>query len=292
MTDLKKWWEDNGKLGQNDAEKLYYKQGKPCGNFLKLEFRHKIAEFRGYVSTAKPKKKCKIVQLTDLHIPFHDRDTLKTVFKFLEEFKPDQVILTGDVLDFYKLSNFDKDPHRLTTIQDEIDTAYPVLKRLTELCQEVHFIKGNHEDRLIRYLKRNPELASIKVLEIPKLLNLDTLRIHYHPYEYIYNDFRFTHGEFVRPDSGLSAKAEALKYGSNTSSGHTHRLGSYLKTDARGTIGAYEMGCLCELDPEYINGVPNWQQGFGVFHFDDNRFFCQQIPIIKHEFIYGNKRYK
>lgn len=234
----------------------------------------------------------RIVQLTDLHIPFHDRKTLEAVFKFLEDFKPEQIILTGDVLDFYKLSNFDKDPFRLTTIQDEIDTAYPILKRLTELCSEVHFIRGNHEERLIRYLKRNPELASIKVLEIPKLLNLDTLGIHYHPYEYLYNGFRFTHGEFVRPDSGASAKAEALKYGSNTSSGHTHRFGSFYKSDARGTIGAFEMGCLCDLNPEYINGVPNWVQGFGVFHFDDNRFFCQQIPIIKHEFIYGNKRYK
>ena len=82
-----------------------------------------------------------------------------------------------------------------------------------------------------------------------------------------------------------------MKYGGSMSHGHSHRLGMYLKTDSRGTIGAYEMGCLCGLNPEYVSGIPNWQQGFGVFNFDKDRFFCQQIPIIKNEFIYGGKRY-
>ena len=237
-------------------------------------------------------KKQRVIQLTDMHIPFHDRKSLEAVFKFMEDFKPHQIVLTGDILDFYKLSRFDKDPARLTTIQDEIDMAYPILKKLKELTQEVHFVRGNHEERLMKYLKRNPELASIKVLELSKLLNLDTLGIHYHPYEYVLKGFRFTHGEVVRSESGASAKAEMLKYGSSMSAGHTHRLEMYVKTDSRGTTGSYNMGCLCDLKPEYIPGIPNWQQGFGVIHFDDDRFHVQQIPIIKHEFLYGSKRYR
>lgn len=244
-------------------------------------------EVRKYV-----KKKQKIVQLTDLHIPHHDKKSLGAVYKFLADFKPNKIVLTGDILDFYQLSKFDKDPARRFTIQDEIDQAYEVLKTLKSLCPEIHFIKGNHEDRLRKFLWVNPSLASIKVLELSSLLNLDTLGIEYHNFEYLYKGFRFTHGSIVRPDSGATAKAELLKYGGNMSHGHTHRVGMYLKTDSRGTIGAYEMGCLCELNPEYIDGVPNWQQGFGVFTFDDDRFFCEQIPIIKNEFIFGNKRYK
>ena len=178
------------------------------------------------------------------------------------------------------------------TIQDELDECHEFLKTLKELCSEIHFIKGNHEDRLRRFLWQNPSLASIKALELPKLLNLDLLEISYHEYEYILNGFRFTHGSIVRQDSGASAKAELLKYGSNLSHGHTHRLGSYLKTDSRGVTGAYEMGCLCGLNPEYISGIPNWQQGFGVFHFEGDRFFCQQVPIIDHKFIYGGKKYE
>lgn len=287
---FKQWWGENGSRGISYCECNY-----KADDVTLEDIRKWVQEFKGVtnpIGRKKPKKKCKIVQLTDFHIPHHDKKSLNAVYKFLSDFKPDKIILTGDILDFYQLSKFDKDPTRRFTIQDEIDQAYEVFKTLKKLCPEIHFIKGNHCDRLRRFLWVNPSLASIKVLELYKLLNLDTLGIEYHDYEYIYKGFRFTHGSIVRADSGASAKAELLKYGSNTSSGHTHRLGMFLKSDARGTVGAYEMGCLCELTPEYVDGVPNWQQGFGIFHFDDDRFFCQQIPIIKNEFIYGNKRYK
>ena len=282
---FRKWWEENGKRGISFCECNYTKAP------LK-KVRAWVQEFKGVTPTVKPRKKAKIVQINDLHIPHHDKKALDVFMQFLKDFKPDQIVIAGDLLDFYQLSSFDKDPMRRFTIQDEIDVCYEVLKELKALCSEIHFIKGNHEDRLRRFLWKNPSLASIKVLELPKLLNLDSLKIEYHDYEYVFNKFRFTHGSIVRQDSGATAKAELIKYGSSMSSGHTHRLGSYLKTDARGTVGAYEMGCLCDLEPEYIAGTPNWCQGFGVFYFDDDRFFCQQIPIIKHEFIYGGKKYK
>lgn len=236
-------------------------------------------------------KMTRIVQLTDLHIPYHDKKSLNAIYRFLDDFKPHQIVITGDMLDFYELSRFDKNPERKFTIQDEIDQCIEILRELRNKCNEMHFIKGNHEDRLRRFLWVNPSLASIKALELPNLLSMDELNIAYHDFEYIYNGFRFTHGVMVRPESGASCKAELLKYGASMASGHTHRLGMYLKTDVRGTVGAYEMGCLCELNPEYINGIPNWAQGFGVYFFDDDRFHCQQIPIIHNEFIYGGKRY-
>ena len=231
----------------------------------------------------------RIVQMNDLHIPFHDKKTLNAVFDFLEDFKPHQIVLCGDVLDFYELSRFDKNPNRKDTIQDELNQCRDIVNNLRKLCDELHFIKGNHEDRLRRFLWQNPSLASLKVLELPSLLGLR--ENEYHDFEYIYNDFRFTHGSMVRAESGQTAKAELMKYGSSMAHGHTHRLGMYMKTDARGTIAAYEMGCLCDTNPEYINGIPNWQQGIGVYFFDDNHFHCEQIPILKHKFIYGGKIY-
>ena len=45
--DLKEWWVTNGKLPQNEAEKLYLQQGKPCGKLnWKKEFRPLIKQFR------------------------------------------------------------------------------------------------------------------------------------------------------------------------------------------------------------------------------------------------------
>jgi UDP-2,3-diacylglucosamine pyrophosphatase LpxH len=124
-----------------------------------------VKEFKGMPSNPKKKYKPnqKIVQINDLHIPFHDKKALEVFNLFLKDFKPDQLVIAGDLLDFYQLSSFDKDPMRRFTIQDEIDVCYEVLKEFKELCPNIHFIKGNHEDRLRRFLWKNPSLASIKV---------------------------------------------------------------------------------------------------------------------------------
>ena len=287
---LEEWWRNNGKLNTVESKKKYKEQKMPLGNIDTATFNNLIEGF--IYSENKGTLTARIVQINDIHIPFHDKETIKIMFKFLADFKPTQIVIAGDMLDFYELSSFDKDPKRKFCIQDEIDQCYNFLKELKTYCEEIHFIKGNHEDRLRRFLWKNPSLASIKVLELSKLLNLDTLGIFYHDFEYVYNNFRFTHGTIVRQESGATAKAELLKYGNSMASGHTHRLGTYVKTDSRGTVAAYEGGCLCDLKPEYINGVPNWQQGFIVYNFVGNRFFAQPIPIIDHKFIYGNKKYE
>jgi predicted phosphodiesterase len=281
-----KWWLDNGCRGISYCENHYNKiSSRKIREYLKEFFETKER-------CKKSKDKQKIVQINDLHIPHHDKKTIEVFIKFLKDFKPDKLVIAGDLLDFYELSTFDKDPMRRFTIQDEIDQCYEVLKEFKEYCSEIHFIKGNHEDRLRRFLWKNPSLASIKVLELSKLLNLDTLGIEYHDFEYNFRHFRFTHGAIVRQESGASARAELLKYGGSMASGHTHRLGLYIKTDSRGTIAAYEGGCMCDLQPEYIQGVPNWQQGFLVFNFDKDRFFCQVVPILDHKFIFGQKKYQ
>lgn len=276
------WWKKHGCRGISFCEINYSKLPKKI-------LREYVKEFRKQNTT---KKKQRIVQINDLHIPFHDKRTLEIFYKFLSDVRVDQLVIAGDLLDFYELSSFDKDPKRKFTIQDEIDQSYEILKEFKVHCPEIHFIKGNHENRLKKFLWKNPSLASIKVLELPSLLNLDSLGIEYHDFEYIFRNFRFTHGSIVRQDGGASAKAELLKYGSNTSSGHTHRLAIFMKTDARGTVFAGEGGCMCGLTPEYIPGTPNWQQGFLTFDFDGDRFFGQAVPILDHKFIYGSKKYK
>lgn len=288
---LEEWWQKNGKLSVPDAKVKYRYAGKPFGNIPTKEFNNLIEGFI-YTENNKTPTNIKIVQINDIHIPFHDKETINILYKFYADFLPDQIVIAGDMLDFYELSSFDKDPKRKFCIQDEIDQSYEFLKELKKYCNNIHFIKGNHEDRLRRFLWKNPSLASIKVLELPKLLNLDTLGINYHNFEYIFNGFRFTHGTIVRQESGASAKAELLKYGNSMGSGHTHRLGMYVKTDSRGTVAAFEGGCLCGLNPEYIDGIPNWQQGFIAYNFIGCRYFAQPIPIIDHKFIYGDKKYE
>ncbi len=240
-----------------------------------------------------PKDIIKVVQFNDTHVPYQDDKTLNAIFKFIKDFQPDKIVIAGDFLDFYELSRFDKNPHRKFKLKDELKKGYEILAEIKDNCKqtEINFIKGNHEDRLRRYLWQNPELASLDVLELPNLLHFDKLEAIYHEGGFIFNKFLFEHGNVVRQDSSFSAKAEHQRHGTSGSSGHTHRLGSYYKTDHRGTTAWFEMGCTCLLEPEYISGIPNWQQGIGVFHFEDDRYSCQQIPIIHNKFIFDGKVY-
>ena len=52
----------------------------------------------------------RIAILSDIHIPFHDRDSLYLALTWVKNFGPDCIVLNGDIIDCYQLSNFQKDP--------------------------------------------------------------------------------------------------------------------------------------------------------------------------------------
>ena len=63
----------------------------------------------------------KIVQLTDLHVPYHDEKSLNGVYNLLSDIRPHQIVITGDMYDFYKLSKFSKDPLNDNSLKYELD---------------------------------------------------------------------------------------------------------------------------------------------------------------------------
>jgi len=236
----------------------------------------------------------KIFMIGDLHIPFEDVDVVKKVLKCIRHEKPHKIILMGDVVDFYDVSTYDKNPARVKHLQDEIDYLHIFLDDLKKASprSEIHYLKGNHEDRLRRYLIRNPELHSLRNLKIPKILGLDEYDVKYHEHNYVYKGFLFTHGDIIRAHSGYTAKAMMEKKGMNGLMGHTHRLATYYKTDLTGTKTFMENGCLCDLTPEYV-ADPNWQQGFTLLHFKDKskRFHAIQVPITGGKFLLNGRYY-
>ena len=157
------------------------------------------------------------------------------------------------------------------------------------------WLGGNHEDRLRRLSWRTAGLGQLKALDFPKLFELDQRGFKWKPYgEFLeLGKLTVTHGEFVRKHSGDSGMATLERLGTSVLVGHTHRMGSYYRTDTRGVHGAWENGCLCRLDPEYEH-FPNWQQGFSVVKvFDSKLFNVQQVPIINRKhLIYGDKTWQ
>ena len=125
------------------------------------EYRKSLDNTREIPSTSQ-----KVAVLGDLHIPYHNKLMVKNFIQFVKDEQPDQIILNGDVVDFYDLSSFDKNPERLNKLQEELDICVDLLKNLRKNCpkSKIIYILGNHENRLRRFLWKNPRLSSLNAL--------------------------------------------------------------------------------------------------------------------------------
>ena len=233
------------------------------------------------------------VVINDIQIPFQDQRVLAMVVKFINRLKPYGIILNGDIVDMEPFSTYERSPnaHR---IQAEIDGARKLMKDLVGSgAKEKYWLGGNHEDRLRRYIWRVAPALQLEIMDVPTLFGLAEFGFVWKPYgrKVRLGKLIVTHGTVVRQHSAYSAKAMFEKYGNSVMFGHTHRLGTYYRSDDNGTHVAVENGCLCRLDPGYTID-PNWQQGFSVVHVGAGGLFnVQQIPILKGKFFFwGGER--
>jgi len=233
----------------------------------------------------------RIVKLSDWHVPYHDHEALLTAMAFSKYLKPD-IIIIDEPIDFYALSKFNKDPKRALNLQEEIDQTLSYFNIFRKIFpnQRIILLNSNHLVRLERYLcGKAPELYYLKALNIKNLLQLDRFKIEFKEV-YVHNDmFVFKHGDYVRKHSATSAKAEFEKEGMSGASSHVHRLGEYSVTKRGGRFKWLECGCLCKLDPDYVPGVPDWQQGIGKVDFVGKHFLANTYNIIDGKIILDKK---
>lgn len=236
--------------------------------------------------------------ISDIHCPFQDDIAINAMVLFAQWWKPDTIIFIGDVVDFYAISSFAKDPNRGLRLKEELDTAKDTIGFICKMMPDTkkYFIKGNHEARLQKYLwTRATELANLDELRLEKLLDFEK-----HSIEYIetgqmkYHGIIVKHGNVVRRYSGYTARAEFEKNGMSGVSGHTHRLSVYYHNNEAGSFVWSEIGCLCRHDAEYLDGqAPNWQSGFGIGYFKENskRFHIETVPIVRGKAMYGGQEF-
>jgi predicted phosphodiesterase len=243
----------------------------------------------------------RVVVLSDLQIPFEDGPAINQALEVLFRVRPDVVVLNGDIVDCYAESAFMKDPLKA---ERSIPESHERARQLMALLQEVPrriWLGGNHEDRWRRViwsesptamsmLRAHQQASGVKidlidpVTSFRKLFSMDEHGFEYYPYSHrLYfaeNNLIVTHGKHVSRHSGYSAKRAWEWLGKSCIVVHTHRLGSYLVTQDGHEMGAWENGCLCQLEPEY-DDAPNWQQGFSVVHIDGPEFHVVQVPIVR-----------
>jgi hypothetical protein len=242
----------------------------------------------------------RVVSLSDTQFPFVDEPLLDAVIDFVSDFKPHDIVLNGDLLDCYEVSDFDKRPERLFNLDTEFEMARDLLVRLKRYAAKdcrIWWIDGNHEERLQRVIWKHAQGFSFLVKDLPEAIGLDELAAGYVPYgkHVDYLGFVFTHGNFVSAQSAMTAKRHMERYRSSGCNGHTHRLGSYSVTDMHGRSHTWmEQGCLCRKDLEYVRGVSNWQQGFLVGTVAAGALHPQLIHVIENDQgrgFYANGKY-
>jgi hypothetical protein len=217
--------------------------------------------------------------LSDLHMPFQSDELLTVWLHHLGILKPDGIDIIGDMLDCYTLSRFNKNPARKGDIQQEVDLARSFLEEMVRVAPskcDIRYSEGNHENRLKQMLwGKVKELAPLRNLDIPQLLDLKSLGIRYYRPEspYRIRDLWYLHGDLARKSNwsmtagGMGAKAVCARIRGNAIIGHTHQMGHVSFRGWDGLTEGYEVGCMCRFDLEYIVGMPQWQQGWAVVHF-------------------------
>jgi len=209
----------------------------------------------------------KVFVFPDIHFPFQSNSALRCAVKAMITYEPDEVVLLGDLLDFYKVSKYLKDPKRGVQMQYELDMAKAFLQKLRNLLPGVRiiYLSGNHEDRLEKYLLgQAPALSGLDCLQLSALLDLDEMDIHFIPSHNFYsiNKVHFTHGEYANT---YSSKKHLDVYGATIIHGHTHRIQMHMTRYLDRTIEGWEIGFLAShnVSADYMK-MGNWQHGFGT----------------------------
>jgi len=232
--------------------------------------------------------------ISDIHIPYHNQQSIETVYRYTEKLKPNIIFLGGDIIDFHTISFWNKNPTAFSVVE-EIKQTKLFLKELRHRypTQKIYYLEGNHEMRLKCYIStRAYELFGLEQLELPQLLDFQEYNIKYIPsIDYIQNNgmpFKIgnlyhLHGHEIR----MSFRAVSLARNAylnlldNCILSHFHRSDEWMQKTINNKIQfCYVMGCLCNLEAEYMP-INNWNHGFGIIRYNRyGNFLVENKKII------------
>lgn len=233
-----------------------------------------------------PKSIKKVAVWGDLHIPYHDIDAVKAAVKLAKEEKVDAIFLNGDTLDFFALSFHEKNPKNRPQLSEELESAREFLKGLRKHFPNIpiYWIDGNHEHRLERYLAvKAPELINTAEFRIDVLLRMGEYKITYLGFrtKCYFGNLLIEHGDRLRGTGGVNpARTARLKYKRSVLVNHFHKLSVDSGKEYDGNVmTCWSNGCLCELEPEYMEVN---EHVHGVCHviMDGNNYRVNQYQII------------
>lgn len=262
----------------------------------------------------------KFAVLNDLHLgyerttyrhsrPVHDERAIGCALNLISDFRPQDLVLNGDILDCGPVNRHIRQSGQRRHIEGlrlVEDFALAREQIIQPLGQQVPgrkiYKKGNHEGWIDQLVDHDPEAleglvdniwdhlgldAGWELTEVGKLSHLGKLW--------------FAHGDRItnRTISGgpvLPARAAALLYLRNIRIGHFHTLQTYTMTsavDEQLPKTAIACPCLCRKDPKYVESRPNqWVQGLLLGYWDERGFSDYPVVIVNGKTTWNGKVYR
>jgi hypothetical protein len=228
---------------------------------------------------------------SDVHLPYHDQDALEIFIERVIEIKAKTLIMNGDWLDFYKISNWQKDP-RKRSVKDELALFNEILDMVQKNTQaKIIFKYGNHEERFDNYLMQNaPELFELEEMHLDKILKLAERSIDVvkdkriikldHLYILHGHEYKFAITNPVNPARGLYLRTKK-----NAVCAHFHQTSEHTEPAISGDIVTdWSIGCLCGLHPLYMP-QNKWNLGFAEIYYDDKFFNLRNRKIVNYRMV-------
>lgn len=218
----------------------------------------------------------KIGFIADLQVPFHSESAINICFDHLIKQGIDSLFINGDLVDFYGISEYEKDP-RLRDFQKEHEDVIETLCYIKQTFPDLpiyYNLDANHEARYEKYMKKKaPELLGLKLFELEDLLRLDDIGIKYiknvdhikaGKLPIIHGDTTFRRGSGVAPARTLWMRTKVSCIAS-----HVHRSSEYTSKNFYGEMATcWTTGMLMHPNVEYCKHVDEYNQGFAIIHKD------------------------
>jgi predicted phosphodiesterase len=229
----------------------------------------------------------RIVIFSDIHFPYYNKKALDTAIKYTIDFKPDTIILNGDIIDCYHQSKWETDP-RKRSLKYELDMLRNFFQELRNLFpkQTIIYKLGNHEERYEkRILQQVPDFLDLEWTQFETVIEANKYRIQVVKHKRLLKagSLNIAHGhEFakgfaapVNPARGFYMKAKA-----NVIGGHHHQRSEHEEPDLNDKVtAAWSTGCLCELHPDYAP-INKWSHGFATVEIQGENFTVRNLKII------------
>jgi len=237
--------------------------------------------------------------LPDLHIPFQDNQAILAAIKHGKHLGVDCVILAGDMMDFYGISSWEKNPELRIDLSDEVQLGQQFLAWLRQQFPKARivYLEGNHEERLWRHLwQKNPQVYNLKDSDGKRLLGLEVVMgLSEWGIELVADRRPILCGEHLYLLHGHEwkvpmmtpvnpARTLFLRVHANAICGHLHQKSEHSEKSVDRVVSCWSMGCLCGLHPKYMP-LNKWSTGFSVIELSKAEWQVNNLKIIKGQIV-------